>query len=138
MRTRAPFGNVMGGFLLASIVAPLVGGVVFSLLLSGGEAAYLEAVPAILLYSLIFGVPVALGHALLLGLPAYLGLERHYRLHWWSAMMAGGVIGAAPVLLLLRPVTAWDVISLLLIAGGSGVVGGLVFWAALRDLMRTR
>jgi len=137
MREPALFGKVMGALLVASIAASLLGGSILGLLFAREAVAALAAAPVVLLYALVFGFPLAFGHALLLGLPAYLWLERRYRLRWWNAMGAGAVIGALPSFFWIGPMSAWDGIVPLLILGASGVGGGLVFWAALRDLMRT-
>lgn len=136
MRERAPFGKVMGAFLVASIAAGLVGGVISGFLFSGSVLAGLSAIPVPLVYALIFGFPLAFGHALLLGLPAYLWFERRYALTWGRATGAGALVGILPMLLWNAPAAAWGGFFVLLVPGVSGAAGGLVFRAALHDLMR--
>lgn len=137
MREPAPFGKVMGAFLVASIAASLLAGAILWLLFAREAplAAFTDT-PAILFYALVLGFPFAFGHALVLGLPAYLWLERRYRLHWWNAMASGAVVGVVPMLIWIGPASAWEGIALLLIVGASGAGGGLVFRLALYDLMR--
>lgn len=137
MRERAPFGKVMGALLVAAIAAPLAGGLIFSFLLGRTIFDGFGAIPFVLVYALVLGFPIALILALGLGLPAFLWLERRYRIRWWSAAIAGAVVGALPMALWnLRALTD-EGVGILLFIGASGAVGGLVFWAALRDLMRT-
>lgn len=137
MTAAAPFGKVMGAFLVASIAASLMGGAIIWLLFAFEAEATPAAPLTILFYALVFGFPLAFGHALVLGLPSYLWLERRYPLRWWNAMVAGGVIGAVPMLLWIGPGSAGKGMIVLLTVGASGAGGGLVFRAALRDLMRT-
>jgi hypothetical protein len=137
MREPAPFGKVMGASLVASIAAAvLAGAIVWLSFASQGAVAALPVLPAILLYALILGFPLAFGHALLLGLPAYLWLARRYQVRWWHAMGAGAVIGIVPATFWIGPASAREVIFIPSVIGASGAGGGLVFWAALRDLLR--
>ena len=85
-----------------------------------------EAVLPALLVVVLFGFPIALAHAALLGLPAYFLMRRRWRLRWWLAVPAGGVIGALPSFVLWRD----GVTSLMLFA--CGALGGLVFWLVAR------
>lgn len=85
-----------------------------------------EAVLPALLMVTLFGFPIALVHAALLGLPAYFLMRRRWRLDWWRAVPAGGVIGALPSFVLWRE----GVTSLLLFA--CGALGGLIFWLVAR------
>ena len=82
---------------------------------------------------------IALAHQLLLGLPPYLLVRRHWQLRWWSAMIAGALIGAVPVNLFFLLSSGHDRSFLVLVFwlasffAGSGAVAGLAFWVAVRD-----
>lgn len=136
MREPAPFGKVMGSFLVASIAASLVGGVIVSFLIAHDVPSGFAAMPFVLMIGLALGFPFAFGHALVLGLPVYLWFERRHALNWWIAAAAGSVIGFLPLLLWIGPTMAWGDIAAPLITGASGAAGGLVFRVALSDLIR--
>jgi len=120
MREPAPFGKVMGSFLVASIAASLVGGAIVSFLISRDVPSGFAAMPFVLLNGLILGFPLAFGHAL----------------NWWIAMAVGGAIGFLPLLLWIGPTMVWGDIAAPLITGASGAAGGLAFRVALYDLIR--
>lgn len=136
MREPAPFGKVMGSFLVASIAASLVGGTIVSFLIAHDVPSGFAAMPFVLMNGLVLGFPFAFGHALVLGLPVYLWFERGHVLNWWIAMAVGGAIGFLPLLLWIGPTMAWGDIAVPLITGASGAAGGLVFRVALYDLIR--
>jgi hypothetical protein len=113
-----------GARLAAALVAAAAAAPApLALMLSFSEPA---AVLGALLMVTLFGFPVALVHAALLGLPAYLLMRRRWRLRWWHAVPAGGVIGALPSYVLWRDGES----ALLLLA--CGAVGGLTFWLVAR------
>ena len=112
---------IAAGFA-AALVAPAP--VAFMLIGSTGNPVenVLSALPLVLL----FGAPVALLHVFLIGVPLYLALRRRWRLRWWSAPLAGFLIGALPMALLFQSLEGMWFFGL------CGLVGGLVFWAVLR------
>ena len=84
--------------------------------------------PALLLF-IVIGFGIALGHALLLGLPLYL-LMRTDGASAGFATLAGGMIGALPISLLIAATQAATLTDLLLPAllfGFCGLVGGATF-----------
>jgi hypothetical protein len=119
MPERPSAGRVAAALLAASAAAPSA----FGLMLvaqAPREGFWL------LLAAVTFGFPVALLHALLLALPAYAIVRRWWRLKWWNAAATGFLIGVLPASLLVTPSFGT------LMAGGGGLVGGLVFWLVLR------
>ena len=115
-----PSGARLAAALLAAAVAapaPL------ALILTFSEPA---AILGALLMVTLFGFPIALVHAALLGLPAYLWMRRRWRLGWWHAVPAGGVIGALPSFLL------WGDARTALLLFACGALGGLIFWLVAR------
>ena len=79
----------------------------------------------VLLAALVIGFPIALIHVALLALPAYLLLRRRWRLSWWSASLAGTLIGALPIALLSM---SWEAVPF---GATSGLFGGLAFWTVI-------
>jgi hypothetical protein len=136
-----------GAFLLVPIAAALAP----VLLLLGASVSTMSAdewillpmwLPFFALWSLVIGYPIALLH-MLLAWPLYRWMRPHWRLRWWVSGLAGGVIGALPVTMLIGaialaqgrenvPSLGAGEFELPLLFGGAGIVGGLVFWWRLR------
>jgi hypothetical protein len=102
-------------------------------------ASAAAAAPTLLLGLLaIYAFPIAFmvagAHMVLLGMPTYLVLRQYRRIDWLQALIAGFVIGTAPLTLWQLALFAGGAygyfpIATLLIAGGLGSISGAVFRA---------
>ncbi len=90
--------------------------------------------PAVIL-ALPVGFVIASLHMLLIGLPAYLVMRRYWAIDWGHAVLAGAVIGAAPITLWAwaswggdgGPIfSGWTLVLALL-----GMLGGAAFRAVI-------
>ncbi|MQX54674.1 hypothetical protein [Alcanivorax sediminis] len=74
-------------------------------------------------------------HAAMLGLPGYMILKALGRLNRLSVYVGSFIVGAIPMSVMFT-VEAWgrnkadEVVLMLLIFGGMGLIGGIVFWGA--------
>ena len=78
------------------------------------------------LVGIVIGYFWALIFTVLLAVPLFLLARRMKIVRWWSALIAGFVVGAGAISLLFPNVPSWEV------AGHYGLVGAvsaLVFWA---------
>lgn len=108
-----------------AIFAPALGGaVVVSLLSDRFDGGFF-------LLCVMVGIVLAACHAIFIALPLYMLLLDRWPLRWWSAGLAGFLVGAVPMPLLAlassRSVEA--LFSGVLWFGGAGLVSGLVFCA---------
>lgn len=72
---------------------------------------------------------------MLLALPLYRFMRKRGWVNWATATFAGGLVGLVPLILFLLATgwraAFWDAAPLLIVFGGSGLVGGLAFRVAL-------
>jgi hypothetical protein len=124
---------VAGAFAYASAIA------IIGIIMGAREVA--EGAASMFVFALIFAV----GSTVILGIPAYLAIRRRDRLTLLNVALASGILGWAPSLLFtgselwyLATMHRWDrslpsfpvaMIQHWGLSFGSGVAGGLVFWA---------
>lgn len=108
----------------------------------GDWPSLLGSLPLLTLWTFWIGYPIAVLH-MALAWPVYRLVRNHWKLRWWIAGAAGGLIGALPVTLLQvaiilvsgadhLPDVALGFAGLPLMFGASGLAGGLFFWWVLR------
>jgi len=124
--------------LVAGAAAALVAGLTgVAILLFPGFAS---TPGLILFFGLFIGAPIAAAHGAIVGGPLYYFAGRRWPLRWWNAALGGFVTGMIPVTTLWlmqgadglfagHPFQVEPVAAALLLFGGSGAVGGLVFRA---------
>ncbi|MDG2534272.1 hypothetical protein P6144_11475 [Sphingomonas sp. HITSZ_GF] len=134
MTQALPSENVAGAGCLAVVAATVAGGLIFSFVIGRDLLSGLSAIPFVLTMALPVGMPIALFHVFLIGIPAYWLIGRHSRLRWWSAALAGLLVGGVPipVLMLFGGVSNGELGEDALFLAACGMVGGLTFWAVLR------
>ena len=123
---RPTAGRVMLGFLVAAF-ASVAAEIVLIATIAGAEMT-LESVLGFSIFVFLFGVPVALVAIVVLALPAYLLMRRRWHVRWWNAALTGFIVGMVPGVL-LGAETSWEALQL----GLAGLVGGLAFWAMVRQ-----
>lgn len=92
MTALPPISRIAKALVAASAIAAWPTWIAIPMALSAGPAA---------LVIVALGLGVALGHALLLGLPLYLLLARRGAPRTGTTMLAGGLIGALPITILI-------------------------------------
>jgi len=109
------------GFLIAPLISALIL-VVYTLVADG-------AAPSAGLLILPIYYSASAGATLLLGLPIFLVLLRFNLVQWWSALLAGMVIGALAGITIGRHVVE---LAGLLVVTIAGTAAGLTFWMIWR------
>ena len=123
---RPSAGRVLVGFLVSAFAA--VAATVLMLASNAGADMTVESVLGFSIFVFLFGVPIALIAILVLALPAYLLMRRHWHVRWWNAALTGLIVGMVPGIL-LGAGTSWEALQI----GLAGLVGGLAFWAVVRE-----
>ena len=123
---RPSAGRVVLGFIVAAFAA-VAAEIVLLVGIAGNDLTF-ENTLGFSIVVFLFGVPIALIAILLLALPAYLLMRRHWHVRWWNAALTGLIVGMVPGML-LGAGTSWEALQI----GLAGVVGGLAFWAVVRD-----
>lgn len=123
---RPAAGRVLLGFVAAAFAA--VAAVVVLLASLSGADLTAENMLGFSIFVFLFGVPIALIAIVLLALPAYRLMRRHWHVRWWNAALSGFIVGMVPGAL-LGAGTSWEALQI----GLAGLVGGLVFWAIVRE-----
>lgn len=83
---------------------------------------------AAFLFVMMLGYAVAFLHMLILGAPLFLVLGRRWRLRWRNAALCGGLVGAAPIAVLVFPDTFSALVA---VCACSGAAAGLAFRAVI-------
>jgi hypothetical protein len=123
---RPTAGRVVLGFLAAAFAE--VSAVVFLIASAAEDGMMLESVLGLSVFAFLFGVPFALLANLIIALPVYLVLSRHWHVRWWNAALTGFAIVMAPSVLVGAGLGGEP-----LQLGLAGLVGGLAFWAIVRE-----
>lgn len=123
---RPTVGRVTLGFLVAAFAA-VAAEIVLLASIAGAEVT-VESVFGFSVFVFLFGVPVALIAIVILALPAYLLMRRHWHVRWWNAALTGFIVGMVPGVL-LGAGTSFEALQV----GLAGLVGGLAFWAIVRE-----
>ena len=123
---RPSAGRVLLGFLAAAFASVTAMSVLLGV--AAGEGATVDAVLGFGIFVFLFGVPIALIATLILALPVYLLMRRHWHVRWWNAALTGFVTGGVAGALL----GGSDTMTMIQI-GVAGLVGGLAFWAIVRE-----
>jgi hypothetical protein len=112
--------------ILAFVVAPIVPALAISLRFYGQfESENLVVFPLV--------YPVALAFTLLFGVPAFVWGERLNLIRWWSAPVAGSLIGLLVATLLTGTVgRVWFQPEAFQLFAGSWAIAGSVFWLVWR------
>lgn len=126
---RPTAGRVMLGFLVAAFAA--VTATIVMLAMSAGADMTIEGVLGFSIFVFLFGVPIALIAILILALPAYLLMRSRWHVQWWNAALTGFIVGMVPGML-LGAGTSFEALQV----GLAGLVGGLAFWAIVRQPRR--
>jgi hypothetical protein len=121
MRFLRPSTRAIVGFLFAPLLAAVVCAVA-SPLAGGSLFSSIGLVPVVYLFAF-----VASGF---LGLPIFLVLHRLGLVRWWSASLAGAVVGAAVAIALVLPNPPKPMNLAFLV--GVGIGSALSFWAIWR------
>jgi hypothetical protein len=111
---------------LAFVVAPIVPALAISLKLYGRfESENLVVFPLV--------YPMALTFTLLFGVPAFVFGERLDLIRWWSAPVAGSLIGLLAAMVLTGAVgRVWFQPEAFQLFAGSRAIAGSVFWLVWR------
>ncbi|WP_166040493.1 hypothetical protein [Sphingosinicella sp. YJ22] len=123
---RPTAGRVILGFLVAAF-ASVAAEVVLIASIAGTDMTF-ESMLGFSIFVFLFGVPIALIAILILALPAYLLMRKHWHVRWWNAALTGLIVGMVPGIL-LGAGTSWEALQI----GLAGLVGGLAFWAVVRE-----
>jgi hypothetical protein len=119
-------GRVLLGFVAAAFAS--VTAVVLVLAAISGGGITVGAVFGFGFFAFLFGIPIALVAILILALPVYLLMRRHWHVRWWNGALTGFLVGTVAGLL----VSGVDLAGAATF-GLAGLVGGLAFWAIVRE-----
>ena len=126
---RPSAGRVLLGFVAAAFASVTAVVLVFASLSGGGLTV--EGVFGFGLFAFLFGIPIALVAILILALPVYLVMRSRWHVRWWNAALTGFLAGAAA-----GAVLGGSDLSGAAAFGLAGLVGGLAFWAIVRERPR--
>jgi hypothetical protein len=115
-----PFHRIANALVIASAVAAWPSYLAIPMAISAGPAV---------LWVVVFGFLLALAHALLLGLPLFALLAPRGKPRVGVAMLAGGLIGALPITILMLSIDPLGSMVVLptLFFGFCGWLGGAAF-----------
>jgi hypothetical protein len=122
-------GRTVLALLAASAAAPIP--LMSTLVYSGSYITAQNILPAFFMW-ILFSL-VALLNAVVLGLPIYSTLKSYNMVRWWSAMIAGFIVGIIYPLWGIYPLASRIIFSVYCLFGICGAVGACVMWVILRD-----
>lgn len=114
---------------LAVVAAPIAAALIFEALVQIWMA------PSSIEISRIIGLSLCCSIVVMFALPLFTAFERRGRAHWWIAALIGFFTGAyfGMLLSIFDSESASRPYFEALALGGSGAVGGLVFWCVWRQ-----